>query len=613
MLVNELLKLFLLLLLLSAQGDELAIAASTATDTPTTPERDVFPSQGSVLSINVLHSRSGRINGVYTCKIEFSGRRRTARVGRCYCASRELHLVPRATYEGGKKVVRWQVKNGAGAILETTAPLNAGSLLVENDPAGFAHDSFIWKGVEELCRHVLDLSTTTASKNVPLMLKKLQNTTFSTMQVMADVVASDVDKTYPHDCAAAAALRGDSVERIASLRFGEWKFEEVGRRLLREGANGNLARKGVKGAIILIDALLCNNVQRWPAQSSDVREDELNAGVDLLLSFRSTKTEATSKQRMALLELTKQVTLHYLRGDLSAADLHMSLAQELMLVGSVPLAAEHTMAVAEVADAYSAGGGGGYDHSSDKIHDAALVEDRFYDFCKDVPRRGNSESRRYFFMLRQCLQNLVPTTLKNEHEGREKRRKLIEMVDGWNDQLENDKRSGRGVITTLEPHVDIGVRHVFLVVYQGQDDDLEVYRKLATLHRNLSPMVLEWHKTSRERSDGAKLRIGLISNSLGFHSVGRLLKGVFGKLDVEKFELFIIMDGGLDDISSELAQRADKIVRLPSKISDCQELLSSLTLDVLIFGDVGMDAKVSYIAYGRYCPVQVAFWGHPVR
>lgn len=38
--------------------------------------------------------------------------------------------------------------------------------------------------------------------------------------------------------------------------------------------------------------------------------------------------------------------------------------------------------------------------------------------------------------------------------------------------------------------------------------------------------------------------------------------------------------------------------------------LASLKLDILVFCDVGMDA--STLPFGRFAPVQVAFWGHPV-
>ena len=42
-----------------------------------------------------------------------------------------------------------------------------------------------------------------------------------------------------------------------------------------------------------------------------------------------------------------------------------------------------------------------------------------------------------------------------------------------------------------------------------------------------------------------------------------------------------------------------------------RETIAALVLDVLVFGDVGMDALTTSLAYGRLSPVQVAFWGHP--
>ncbi|CAN0522547.1 unnamed protein product, partial [Ectocarpus sp. 12 AP-2014] len=42
-----------------------------------------------------------------------------------------------------------------------------------------------------------------------------------------------------------------------------------------------------------------------------------------------------------------------------------------------------------------------------------------------------------------------------------------------------------------------------------------------------------------------------------------------------------------------------------------REAIAALRLDVLVYGDVGMDAFTTGLAHGRLSPVQVAFWGHP--
>lgn len=46
-------------------------------------------------------------------------------------------------------------------------------------------------------------------------------------------------------------------------------------------------------------------------------------------------------------------------------------------------------------------------------------------------------------------------------------------------------------------------------------------------------------------------------------------------------------------------------------LQKARETVAALKLDVLVYGDVGMDALTTGLAHGRLSPVQVAFWGHP--
>jgi hypothetical protein len=43
-----------------------------------------------------------------------------------------------------------------------------------------------------------------------------------------------------------------------------------------------------------------------------------------------------------------------------------------------------------------------------------------------------------------------------------------------------------------------------------------------------------------------------------------------------------------------------------------QRMIGSLELDVLVFGEVGMDALTYFLAFARLARVQTAFWGHAV-
>ncbi|CAM9256412.1 unnamed protein product, partial [Choristocarpus tenellus] len=111
-------------------------------------------------------------------------------------------------------------------------------------------------------------------------------------------------------------------------------------------------------------------------------------------------------------------------------------------------------------------------------------------------------------------------------------------------------------------------------------------------------------------------QIGFLSAYFSWHSVGRLSVGLVEQLCKRNtFDIFIIRtrEGKAGDpvwARMEAIETASHVL-LPRDLKQAQQATAGLNLHALVFCDVGMDGFSSYLAHGRYSPIQIAFWGHP--
>ena len=169
-----------------------------------------------------------------------------------------------------------------------------------------------------------------------------------------------------------------------------------------------------------------------------------------------------------------------------------------------------------------------------------------------------------------------------------------------------------------------------------------------------------------------RVRVGFLSSHFRWHSVGRLTVGLLERLSNSCSLEIIAIDASTDDgrsstagqsgpalqdtsgeeegggdvVENPITKRLDaagvSLVRLPSAaegatadlgnpggvtaataksrnsggtgnnaLQNARKTVAALKLDVLVYGDVGMDALTTGLANGRLSPVQAAFWGHP--
>jgi len=185
----------------------------------------------------------------------------------------------------------------------------------------------------------------------------------------------------------------------------------------------------------------------------------------------------------------------------------------------------------------------------------------------------------------------------------------------------------------------LGTRWHFLLAYFGLKDQRSIMRLTSKVLVHLSPSLnfVPPSLPTKTQELEPVIRVGFISAHWRFHSVGRLLSGVAIALAADtkqRFEVVVLHTSAsvpadsTDPIATKLANAESEAVKntlnkrhrlkqayldaKTSSFSEIQETVLSQKLDVLIFGDVGMDLLGSYLALGRFALSQIAFWGHPV-
>jgi protein O-GlcNAc transferase len=138
--------------------------------------------------------------------------------------------------------------------------------------------------------------------------------------------------------------------------------------------------------------------------------------------------------------------------------------------------------------------------------------------------------------------------------------------------------------------------------------------KAAAVYRHLFPSLdyVAAHCSS-PRTAGERIRIGLISQFMHNHSIGRTSRGLFAQLSRERFEVSAIFIAPTvdDDISRFIRQHAEHSIDVPRDLAAARRLIEALQLDVLFYQDIGMEPFGYFLAFSRLAPVQCLSFGHP--
>ena len=173
----------------------------------------------------------------------------------------------------------------------------------------------------------------------------------------------------------------------------------------------------------------------------------------------------------------------------------------------------------------------------------------------------------------------------------------------------DDIRNYKGKIE--DPLGQVGSTNFYLA-YHGCNDS-ELQKKTADIFREVTPVLnYEAPHIGRRRREG-KIRLGICSRHLSFHTIGILWADLFARLDRNTFEISLFHTQPLAHrIPQSLIQRVDHEFRLPLKLQAAREVIEGQELDILYYPDLGMEPLTYFLAFNRLAPVQCTTWGHPL-
>ena len=160
-----------------------------------------------------------------------------------------------------------------------------------------------------------------------------------------------------------------------------------------------------------------------------------------------------------------------------------------------------------------------------------------------------------------------------------------------------------------DPVAEVGHGNFYLA-YHGRDDRA-LQQAIGDFYRSACPSLSE-NLAQRAIRPGGRIAVGFLSTLLRTHTIGRLNQGLIETLDRRRFHVTLIApDHGDDPLAAQLARSADRVLRLPSRLSEARRAIADLRLDLLYFTDIGMEPMTYFLGFARLAPVQVMTWGHP--
>eukprot|EP01116_Phalansterium_solitarium_P013442 TRINITY_DN30807_c0_g1_i1.p1 TRINITY_DN30807_c0_g1~~TRINITY_DN30807_c0_g1_i1.p1 ORF type:complete len:680 (-),score=155.30 TRINITY_DN30807_c0_g1_i1:256-2295(-) len=109
-----------------------------------------------------------------------------------------------------------------------------------------------------------------------------------------------------------------------------------------------------------------------------------------------------------------------------------------------------------------------------------------------------------------------------------------------------------------------------------------------------------------------RIRVGIVSRHLRWHSIGKLMRGLVAHVPRDKLSIVVFFPAQqADDTSRFFESKADKFVKLPSELDFARRKIAEEKLHVLLYPDIGMESFTYFLAYSRLAPVQCVTHGHP--
>ncbi len=113
----------------------------------------------------------------------------------------------------------------------------------------------------------------------------------------------------------------------------------------------------------------------------------------------------------------------------------------------------------------------------------------------------------------------------------------------------------------------------------------------------------------------AQIRVGFMTAFYFRHSVGLLTEGVIRTLNRQKFRVILLRIEGepTDDLTTSLAEACDEAYLVPSSsLQKARLVVEAARLDVLVYGEIGMNSMAYFLLFARLARRTAIFWGHAV-
>ena len=164
-----------------------------------------------------------------------------------------------------------------------------------------------------------------------------------------------------------------------------------------------------------------------------------------------------------------------------------------------------------------------------------------------------------------------------------------------------------------DAYTAVGASQPFFLAYQPYNNKPLLSRYGALCTRWMSGLQSTVPISARIDPRSGKFRVGIVSAHVYNQSVwNAILKGWVHQLDKSKFDIYLFKIGVKQDQETLAAKNQVRhFDDQPKSLADWALAINRADLDVLIYGEIGMDALTLQLAASRLAPIQAVTWGHP--
>tara|TARA_Y100001968_G_scaffold4538_1_gene4045 strand:- start:16379 stop:18823 length:2445 start_codon:yes stop_codon:yes gene_type:complete len=162
----------------------------------------------------------------------------------------------------------------------------------------------------------------------------------------------------------------------------------------------------------------------------------------------------------------------------------------------------------------------------------------------------------------------------------------------------------------------ISIDFIFYLAYGNCEDDKSILQNIATNLSKKNNLINNRFNTEERIKDSLKrkkIRLGIYSNYLYLHSVGKSYVKLIEDLNRTDIDVIIIRNENAKE--DELSNYIDSIVKetiiLPVSLKESCDLIINKSIDILFFLDNGMCPRTYLMSLSRLALVQVLAGGHP--